>query len=240
MVGMSFRRKVFVSEKIAFYISGRELQVQALVSIHGAKYVFEESEIPPQILEALGSEVEARYRGLAVRCRVVRETNAAGTIFSFRFLNASTLLLQQIGKDIRERGIPSPWLRSLPRLVPEAARHLPSPSLAMVSHQGGMVFLTVKNFTVGGLLLECEGDELGGIAMGSVLHFDLVTNAGEKLTDFQAMVCHVCAEKGDGAAKTLFGVRFLFMTGLGESKYKALVREHCLGLRSDLDGRIDD
>ena len=82
--------------------------------------------------------------------------------------------------------------------------------------------------------------QLSALKMGSILHFDLVTNGGEKITDFQAMVCHVCEEKGDQAARMLFGVRFLFMNILSEEKYKSVVREHCLGLRSDLDGRIDD
>lgn len=236
---MTFRRKVFVSEKIAFFISGKEFQVQALVSSHGAKYVFEETEIPQDLVKILGHEVEVRYQGIPVRCRVVRETNQAGTIFSFKFLQPSGLLLQQISKDVKERGLPSPWLRALPRLSPQTAKHLPSPALAMIALRGETHFLTVKNFTLGGLLLEFEGSGLEFLKMGAVVDFDLVTNGGEKLTELRAMVCHVTEEKGDAQALTFFGVRFLEMSPLSEIKYKSLVREHCLGLRYQMDGRID-
>lgn len=231
---MTFRKKVFVSQKITVIASGRELHVQALVSTYGAKYLFEESELPEALRHAADQELEVLYKKVPVRCRLVKETMGAGTVYSLRFLNPSGLLLRQIERDVRESGLPSPWLRALPRLN-TTAKHLPIPALAVLDYQGSTLFLNVKNFTLGGLSLEFSGVELEDAKLGDRLNFDLVTNGGDKISDVSAVITHVAMEKGEAVDACLMqlGVRFLPMNLLSESKYRNLIREHCLGLREE-------
>lgn len=232
---MTFRRKVFVSQKISLLVDGQEIRLQALVSLYGAKYVFEESELPPELRKSIGLEVEILYKKVPVRCRVVKETNGAGTVYSLRFIEPSSLLLKQVERDIRENGLPSPWLRSLPRLSAEA-KHLPVPALVVLDHQGQTLFLNVKNFTLGGLLLEYVGDRLTGLDLGSRLFFDIVTNSGDKISDLAAAVTHMSIEQSahDPAQNRLqLGLRFLPMSHLSAAKYKSLIMNHCVGLKEE-------
>lgn len=236
---MAFRRKVFVSQKISLLVDGQEIRLQALVSLYGAKYVFEESELPPELRQSIGLEVEILYKKVPVRCRVVKETNEAGTVYSLRFIEPSALLLKQVERDIRENGLPSPWLRSLPRLSTEV-KHLPVPALVVMDLEGQTLFLNVKNFTLGGLLLEYVGDQLQGVDLGSRLFFDIVTNAGDKISDLVASVTHVSLEQSahDPAQnRSQLGVRFLPMSNLSAAKYKSLIMNHCVALKDEGPGK---
>jgi hypothetical protein len=230
---MTFRKKVFVSQKISLLVAEKEFRVQALVSAYGAKYVFEDSELPQEIREMIGKEIELVYRKVPVKCRVVREVNSAGIVYSFRFIRPSNVLLKQIEKDIQDSGLPSPWLRSLPRLSTEA-KHLPLPALAVVDYGGDVQFLSVKNFTLGGLLVEYTGNALRDLVIGRTLTFDLVTNGGDKIDNLTAKVTHLSTEtveKNPEANRVQFGLKFLPMNLLSDAKYKALIRSHCMGLK---------
>ncbi|MGZ3649842.1 MAG: PilZ domain-containing protein [Bdellovibrionota bacterium] len=229
-------KKVFTSQKISIFLAGTEVRVQALVSTYGAKYVFDEEDLPEEARAAMGLEVQASYKGIPVRCRFVRETNPAGTIFSLRFLGPSSLLVRQIEKDVATAGLPSPWMRGLPRLA-TSAKHLPVPVLAVVNVASATFYMNVKNFTVGGLLLEYSGADMEALQIGTRLEFDLVTNGGDKLPDIVAVITHVSSEPNDqnaDSARYQFGLKFLEMTGATEMRYRGMIREHCVGLREEL------
>jgi hypothetical protein len=230
---MTFRKKVFVSQKISLLVGEKEFRVQALVSSYGAKYVFEDSELPQEIRELIGKELELIYRKVPVKCRVVKETNSSGVVYSFRFLKPSNLLLKQIEKDIRESGLPSPWIRALPRLNTEA-KHLPLPALAVVDYGGDIQFLNVKNFTLGGLLVDYTGNSFKDLVVGTKLNFDLVTNGGDKIDNLSAVVSHLSTEyveENPEANRVQFGLKFLPMNLLSEAKYRELIKAHCIGLK---------
>ncbi len=186
----------------------------------------------------IGIEVQATYKGIPVLCRFVREKNAAGTIFSLRFLNPTNLLLRQIEKDVATTGIPSPWMRGLPRLA-TTAKHLPVPVLAVVQLGAATLYMNVKNFTLGGLQLEYSGNEVRELTVGSRLDFDLVTNGGEKLHDISGIITHVTAEYNNGhgdTGKFQFGMKFIPMGAVSEMRYRAMIRAHCEGLKDAFTG----
>jgi hypothetical protein len=79
---MTFRKNVFVSQKITLMAGGQEIRVQALISPYGAKYVFEEGELPAFIQEHV--DIELVYKNIPAKCRVVIETVSSGTVYSFR------------------------------------------------------------------------------------------------------------------------------------------------------------
>jgi len=227
-------RKVFTSQKISLFLGGAELRVQALISAYGAKYVFSERELPEEARAAFGTEIQATFKSIPVRCRFVRETSAAGTIYSLRFLNPSSLLLRQIEKDVAASGLPSPWIRSLPRLQANA-KHLPVPELAVADVGGVTVYMDVRNFTLGGVLLEYNGSEGERITVGTKLTFDLITNQEEKFEGIVGQVAHVTAELNDAHSSSnryQFGLKIVSMSA--GQHYRNLIRRHCEGLRNEL------
>lgn len=228
-------RKVFTSQKISLFLAGEEVRVQTLVSPYGAKYVFDDDDLPDAARALLGAEVQASYKGIPVRCRFVRETNPAGTIYSLRFLYPSSLLVRQIQKDIANSGIPSPWMRGLPRLD-TAAKHLPVPVLAVLTFGATTFYMNVRNFTVGGLLIDYNGSGLENMRVGSQVALDLVSNGGDKFPEITGMVTHISAETTDisgSAARYQFGVKFTAMTTVTELRYRGMIREHCQGLKGE-------
>jgi hypothetical protein len=239
---MSLRRKVFTSQKISLFFSGKEYRLQALVSVQGVKYAFDDLELPEEARNMIGAEVPMTYKGVPARCRIVREDNPLGVLYNLRFVNPSTVLLRQIERDIRDSGLPSPWLRHLPRLDTDA-RDLPSPALAVLAYRGETYFLNVKNFTLGGLLLELVGMSLPQVAIGTRLDFDMVTNQGDKFPEMAGVVTRISAElnERDGTmARTYFGLKFLPMGIHNEAKYRELIREHCLLLKAGDDSALSE
>ncbi len=229
-------RKVFTSQKLTIFLSGKEFRVQALVSTFGAKYVFDDGDLPEEARTCFGLEIPASYKGIPMRCRFVRETNRAGSIYGLRFINPSNLLLRQIEKDIAVSGLPSPWMRGLPRLS-TTAKHLPVPVLATVNYNNGAFYLNVRNFTLGGLLLDYVGSDFADLKIGAVMELDLVTNGGEKLSEIAVKVTHISAEVNEttgDANRFQFGVKFVSMSVGSEAKYRTMIREHCQGLKSEL------
>lgn len=232
-------RKVFTSQKLSLFLVGREFRVQALVSSQGAKYVFDDADLPDEARASLGVDVQATYKGIPVRCRFVRETNVTGTIYSLRFLNPSGLLLRQIERDVSASGLPSPWMRGLPRLSTNS-KHLPVPVLATVQAGSGPAtfYMNVRNFTLGGFMLEYNGSEVAHFAVGTRLTLEVVTNGGDKLPEMEAAVTHVTAELYEGGmgAKYQFGVKLLPLSAVAELRYRTLIKAHCEGLRDEMSG----
>lgn len=232
---MTIRKKVFTSQKITVIAGGNEFRVQALISSYGAKYVFEEDEIPAELLGRLGEEIQIQYKNIPVKTRVVKEITGFGTIYNLRFINPSNTLLKQIDRDLKESGLPSPWMRGLPRLTTET-KHLPVPSLLVLYHKGQTYFLNINNFTLGGLQAEFVGPDLRDVKFGTKFELDLVTNSGDKIPDLNGLVTHVTVEinfDGNGSDKYVFGVKVLGMPLGSENKFRGLIREHCIGLKSE-------
>jgi hypothetical protein len=230
---MSLRRKIFTSQKISLFFGGKEYRMQALVSVYGVKYAFDEVELPEEARNYLGYEVQMTYKSIPARCRIITEANGVGKIYNLRFVNPSKVLVKQIERDIRDAGLPSPWMRYLPRLSTET-KDLPSPALAMLHHSGETHYLNVKNFTLGGLLLELVGSSINGAVTGTRFSFDLVTNQGDKIEDLTGLVTRVSAEineKDGSLSRTTYGLKFLPMEALNEAKYRDLIRVHCSMLR---------
>jgi hypothetical protein len=235
-MGNLMPRKVFTSQKLSLFLSGKEFRVQALVSVYGAKYVFDDEDLPDEARSSLGLDVQAAYKGIPVRCRFLREVNGAGAIYSLRFLNPTSLFLRQVERDVETTGLPSPWMRGLPRLN-TTSKHLPVPVLAVVQTLSNTYYMNVRNFTLGGLMLEYSGSDAGHLVVGSRFMFDLVTNGGDKLPDIQAQVTHLTEEKLDGQAgsRYQFGLKLLPLGAIAEMRYRNLIKAHCEGLRDELE-----
>lgn len=224
-------KRIFTSQKILVSSSGKNVSVQALVSQFGAKYVFDESEIPMEFLKGKGPELTVMYHEIPVKGVLVKEMNTSGVYFHIRFINPSNLFRHQINIDLKESGLPSPWGRSFARLESEY-KNLPAPTIAMVTENSDTKYISIKNFTLGGLLLEHSLSDQIDLKIGTRISFDIVTNHGERLEKIVAEVCNITSEsRGEGGDKCFWGVKFISMHPLSAMKYKNLIKEYCIGFR---------
>ncbi len=227
-------RKVFTSQKLKILVDGKEFQIQALVSALGAKFVFEEQDIPTELSSNLGKDLNIVYRDNHVKGRLVREKTVTGLMYNLKFNAPSKSFMSMVEADILDSGLPSPWRRALPRLS-TAVKNLPAPSLVVLYHNGSTLFLTVRNFTLGGMLCEYLGKDLSTLNVGVKLNFDIVTNSGDKISELSGIVCHISEESLDesgGSVLCHYGIRLLSMNLLSETKYKFLIREYCMGVET--------
>lgn len=228
-------KRIFTSSRLRVQLGHEALEVDALVSVAGAKNVLRGVDGSALALAWMGQEVDVEYRGHPLRARIVRESGKDGTVFNLRFTRLDPWIADLIRKDVEFHGLPSPWRRGLPRL-PAQADHLPVPSVAVVYFRGQEFLLGVRNFTLGGLLLEHVGDELQELVFGQKMEFDLLTNFGERLNYLSARVAHVTEEIDEQAGvlvrRMQFGLEFMPMNLLNSTKYRALIREFCLGWKS--------
>jgi hypothetical protein len=228
---MVFRKKVFTCQKLSLVSPiGARFELTALVSNMGIKYAFTEDELSMDESEPT-SVWHGYYGAIPFRAKTLKETSPAGLIFSLLFVEPSAVLLKKIESDVLQEGIPSPWPRSLPRLT-TTNKSLPSPALAVHFNNGETHFLHVRDFTLGGLLLETSAG-MDPPLVGASLEMDLVTNTGDKISDVVTVVCRVGwkAPADEGLPTLQLGVKISNLTTAADKKYRDLIRSHCQSLR---------
>ncbi len=228
-------RKVFTIQKLKIKHISHDLEVDALVSEHGAKRIYHESNLPAVLLPLISGEVEVEYKEQLTKGHFIKETTFDGIFYNLKFTGENEELKATIRADVKSTGVDSPWQRKYARIAIQHDNNLTVPFMAVYKHGGSSVFLQVKNFTLGGLLLDYSGDELEALSIGSQLKFDLLTNNGDSISDIEVMVMHVsqdlkCMEFEETSYQ--FGVKIIEMSSVSEKKYRDLIRDYCLGLQN--------
>jgi hypothetical protein len=224
-------KRIFTSQKLRIHLDDGPKDVDALVSESGAKNVFREASSDELAETYMHRELSLEYRGHQMTGRLSKEINSNGTSYHVRFTRVDSEALDAIRKDVEAQGLPSPWKRSFAR-IPATAESLPVPSLAVLYLKNQEFFLGVRNFTVGGVLLEYLGGDLSDLEPSVKIEFDLVTNFGDKITQLEGRVAHLTIEHSTGVDRLLIGVQFLSMSFLNETKYKQMIREYCTGIKA--------
>ena len=228
-------KRIFTSQTLRIHLDDGPRDVDALVSENGAKNVFRSEEMGTIAREYMHRELLMEYQGLPLHGRISKEVSSEGVSYHVRFTKMDHEIREAIRSDVKENGLPSPWRRSLPRITARADS-LTVPSLGVLFQKKQEYFLGVRNFTLGGILFEYLGSDLSELVPGVKIEFDLVTNFGDKITRLSGKVAHITYEYGDEdeadiVNRMLIGVQFLQMSFLNEAKYKAIIREYCLGLQ---------
>lgn len=212
----------------------QDLEIDALISEHGAKRVYHESNLPKALVPFLNAEVSMAYKAITVKGQFIKETTFDGVFYNIKFSDLSEELRFAIRADVQATGVDSPWQRKYPRIAIFPELDLPMPFMAVLDRMGASVFLRVKNFTLGGLLLDHTGTELGDVKVGAKIKFDVLANNGEKISDIEAMVMHISQElnvSSEALPNYQFGVKITGMSLMSDAKYRTLIKEYCLGVQ---------
>lgn len=213
---------------------GESVSLKGLVSESGITKVFIPSNLNEFWRTQIGQAVSLKIDGLILPAVLMQQFVEHGTFFEFRFLALEEPHRNYIRQRIAVEGISPGWKRKFPRIPvgKENDPELPIPSLCMVRFIGQEIFVTVMNFTLGGLRIETLGDNLVEVRVGSVLHFDLVASNGAVMANLSAEVRNMAVhelEKGGARQMTRsFGLRFMEMDPANERKYRDLIRDYCL------------
>lgn len=214
------------------------LSLRGLVAQSGITKIHFSTELPPFWKAVLGSVVTVKIDAITLSGVFLQQHVEHGTFYEVKFRGLTEPQREYLEQRVNTDGISPGWQRKYPRIPVKGLDdpELPLPSLCMVRFVGQEIFVNVVNFTLGGIRIETLGDALGELRVGSLLHFDLVTTAGEVMTNLSAEVRNIAVHKfqGPGGEVQLtrsFGLRFIDMDPVNERKYRALIREFCTVLR---------
>lgn len=224
-------RRIFTIQKLKIKIPEHEFEVDALVSEHGAKRVFHNSNLPASLAPFLSKEIEVFYRDRPVTGQFIKEITFDGVFYNIKFVNINPLLRDLLRYDVKNHGIGSPWQRKFARIPTQDNAEIPMPFMTVLEHMGQSHFLQVKNFTLGGLLLESTGGELTSLTIGTKIIFDILANNGEKISDVTGMVMHISHDlkSTDGVVPNYqMGIKITHMNINSDNQYRDLIREYCV------------
>lgn len=220
---------------------GNTFPMRGLVSESGITKVFLSAGLPESWRERVGNPLVTKLGDFEISSVLLQQQVTHGVFFELRFQNLPDAAREFIRQRIAAEGIAPGWKRDFPRIPVDRVvdPELPVPNLCMVRFVGQEIFVTVLNFTLGGIRIETLGDNLAELRVGAILNFDLLTSNGEIMANLAAEVRNIATHEGsaDGKLKTTrsFGLRFQGMDPTNEKKYRALIRDYCTVLSKRLN-----
>ncbi len=214
--------------------SGNEaMDLKGLVSEWGVTKIPVPSILPDFWRKQVGKSITMEMDGVVLSAVLLQQYVENGTFFEIRFRELTENHRNYIRQRVSLEGISPGWERKFPRIpVPHFNDpDLPVPSLCVVRFVGEEVFVTVKNFTLGGLRIETLGNELTELKVGSVLYFDLVTSHGLTMTNLSAEVKNVHTKEQSETTIRSFGLKLVNMGAENKQKYYDLIKDYCVVLR---------
>lgn len=213
-------------------MDGDELKLfmpRALISAQGIYQIFGESDYAHQAFQ------EARVFQIYLENklwlgRLVLEKGADGSHFNMRFLNQEGEQAEQLKSLLLKQGFESPWRRQYPRLsLGTISQESEVPIQAIFPRVGGKTKAQIINFSLHGLMFEftSKGSSLGEF-IGQKIRFDLLTNRGNQIRDFEARVSRIYDEMvAPGKLHRGLGIKFTSMPTATDEKYKDLILGVC-------------
>lgn len=216
------------------------LQLKGLISERGVTKIHIPAGLPSFWRNHLGKTVTMTLDRFTIQAVLLEQFVEGGSYFELRFRGTDTNQRNYIRQRIESEGIKPGWQRKFPRIPIVNANDpdLPVPNLCMVRFVGEEHFVNVVNFTLGGMRVETLGDELAELRVGSIVHFDLMSNSGTMMSNLSAEVrnlaVHEQEKSGTAHVTRSFGLRLIDMDTVNEKKYRELIRDHCLELQKRL------
>ncbi len=224
------KENTYTIYSLRIHLPGKIVQTEALVYENGAKRVFSDSDHPENINDYIGKLVHVELKDYLIQGIFTKEITQEGIFYNIRFLSPPETVRSFIREGIRKKGVPTPWIRKLPRIpINRQENKMPAPLIAVVNYNGQSFFLNIINFTVGGLLLESSALDMQTVSVGAVIEFDLLINHGEQIGGLTAQVMHISEDfhEPDHEAVRLYGVKFFPMNLLNQTKYNKVIKDYC-------------
>jgi hypothetical protein len=218
-------------------LDGNRLKMRGLFSRAGITKIFLSMGLPDDWQFTLGKVVVVHLEKVNTKGVLVQQHVEHGSFYEVKFHDLAPPFLTYLEERLKADGGPPGWQRKFPRIPVKGYEdpELPVPNLCLVRAVGEEIFVNVMNFTIGGIRIETQGDSLGDIRVGSLLHFDMFTSSDETLESVSAEVRNIAIHErqfNSGANRTRsFGMRLLEMNPANDQKYRSLIRDYCTVLQ---------
>lgn len=213
---------------LTFYLQKVAFQNDSLVSEFGARRVLDIQDVPKEYGDLTGKVVSVNFRGITVQGKFSKEILPEGAFYNIRFLNVDEEMREQIRNDIADHGFPSPWKRGFPRIgLTNSLEGVEVPNMALVDDANGVHYFRVLNFTLGGLLLQTDGETAEKFAINERFYTQLITSNGDSISGVWCAIVRKDLELTDVELKVNCGVQIISMSSAANKIYRRLILNYC-------------
>ncbi len=238
----------FLHARLKLKFGEHSEMVDGQLSEVGATRVFLQHQIPTEFRAAIGQVLTVMYNGRSFNGVLIQQTSDHEKYYDVRFLHLLEEEREFLRKDIDTYGVEPGWSRKFPRIeLPPLHDEYFMPTLCSLRYDGEEYFLTILNFTLGGIRVETIAGAIPKIKIGQYVRFDLLLSNGELLRDFDAEVRNMAnqSRKDDDELHPVqsLGLRITKCSKTVDKKYKTMIRDYCVYLKKimvDEQYRIED
>lgn len=213
---------------VSFYVGDKQYSNDSLVSVFGARRVFEADEVARRYGDLTGKEVTVNFRGLTISGTFTKEVLPQSSFYNIRFNEVDTDQRKQLESDIAAHGFPSPWKRGFPRISSDTSvESVEVPSMCIVDDENGVHYFRTLNFTLGGLLLQTEASTANHFKLNEKFYLQIILNSGNTISGIWAMIVRKDVERRLDELTTNCGVQIVSMSAEANKRYRKLILNYC-------------
>ncbi len=208
-------------------------EVNGLFSEYGITKLHVISRPPPFIDIVFGHSALIRLGDLTFNGLLIKQFTELGSNYEVRFVELSAEQKNALRERVEREGMHPGWVRKYPRIsVKEAlALGLPALNFCVMRFLGTENFSSVLNFTLEGIRVEVTEGEMTEAKVGTIVHFDLMTNAGETIAGLAGEIRNISVHEYEEGAKLKvhksLGIKLVSVSATQKQKYGDLIRDYC-------------
>lgn len=223
--------------RVEFAIQGKNFTMNSIVSKSGASLVFEEHEAAEFAQSLSGKVIDVLVDGIELSASFVREQSGGTVFYGLKFFDLSQPQKKSLDSLLKEKGARAPARRKFPRLeVVSLTDDLAIPIYCLYDYKGENYFLTIVDFTIGGLMVEAlKTDAPPNLRVGSEFVFEIFVSDGNHLRGVKGEVVRIIEEVPVGQKEVYnrYGVRLAKMSKNNDERFRNLILEYCLVLKEE-------
>ena len=215
---------------------GKILILEGYIGESGIARIDYNGRYSDDVRAASGKKVNVRFDKFKLKAVLRQQLDDKENFLELYFIELTKAQKEALIERIEEKGSLPTWNRKYPRIWVQGIDDpdLVTPVLAIVVDKKEEVFLTIVNFTLGGIRLEATEDTLDKLAVGDSVEFDLITSKGVMINKLSGIVRNIAVSKDAKISKRAYGIKLVKKDKLRDKQYSNLVKEYCVGLKRRL------
>jgi hypothetical protein len=218
---------IFIKCAYTIRFGDRKIPVNSFISEHGAFHVLDQEKY----MDYTGKSVTVEIPGVVIQGRLIREFSGTNCFYNAKFHFESDNQRKAIREFLETHQMqPPPWERKYPRFGVSAisSKGVAIPAHIVVKAGAAHYFPYVINFTLGGILVELQGNDLTSCRPSQSYGFDIQLNDGSMIKGLQGRVVRVNEDLPPFDGRMFRQVAFeMSVESQNNAVYKLLIR-NCL------------
>lgn len=230
--------------RLEFTLGNKQYSFNALVNSYGVPYVFNEVSAPKLVEELAGKTILVKLDGVEFNACFVREESGANTVYSLKFDTMEDGQTQYLASLLEETGAKSPSRRRFPRLDVRQIEgvEVAIPTYIILRIRDKNYFLSILDFTLGGMLVECASTEKPNIKVGDRIEMEVFVTDGDHMQGIFAEVVRMtqAVPSRQSEEYTQYGLKLEKLSAANDQRYRKIIREYCLAIKADVGAALND